>query len=242
VAETLSRKQLYALVWSEPLKTLSVRFGISDVALKKSCKRAAIPDRPPAMDDEVLIAGGNNQYWYGRTSEELLGPLPPPPEFDIPLDAVRERVAKIIGKVTVPREGRVWHPAIQRLLKENEARREKNVELSYVWEKPLFDSPLESRRLRLLNSLFLAIGKLDGVARPEKDARKSSISFYKQHLIVSLVPVPSTQTHQRNASFPSRDNRNSRLILSILESWSSDKQGMAWEDEDRSNLDSGEMS
>jgi len=43
MAERLSRKTLYDLVWSEPMKTLSARFGISDVALKKTCARAGIP-------------------------------------------------------------------------------------------------------------------------------------------------------------------------------------------------------
>jgi hypothetical protein len=103
MAERLSRKALYDLVWSEPMKTLTSRFGISDVALKKTCTRAAIPTpergywakkdagkatiqaalpiRPPGMDDEILVAGGGNnrnQYW---NKEDLLGPLPPAPEF-----------------------------------------------------------------------------------------------------------------------------------------------------------------
>jgi hypothetical protein len=43
MAERLSRKALYDLVWSEPIKTLAARFGISDVGLKKTCARAAIP-------------------------------------------------------------------------------------------------------------------------------------------------------------------------------------------------------
>jgi hypothetical protein len=62
--------------------------------------------------------------------EELLGPLPPPPEFSDPIEAVRERIAKVIGKVTVPWEVRVWHPAVDRLLKEDETRREKATCLS----------------------------------------------------------------------------------------------------------------
>jgi hypothetical protein len=78
MAERLSRKELYDLVWSEPLRTLSSRFGISDVALKKTCARAEIPTPergywakkdaekptfqvvlpicPPRMDNQVLIA------------------------------------------------------------------------------------------------------------------------------------------------------------------------------------------
>jgi hypothetical protein len=85
MTERLSRKALYDLVWSEPMKTLSARFGISDVALKKNCARAGIPTpdrgywakkdagkdtfqaafstRRPGMDDDVSIgSGGNGSY------------------------------------------------------------------------------------------------------------------------------------------------------------------------------------
>jgi hypothetical protein len=80
MAKRLSRKELYELFWSEPLKLLAPRFGIYDVALKKTCARAEIPtpglghwakkaagkgtsqvalaERPPGMDDEVLVGAG----------------------------------------------------------------------------------------------------------------------------------------------------------------------------------------
>jgi hypothetical protein len=85
MAEQFSRKSLYDLVWSQPMKTLAARFEISDVALKKTCERAAVPTpdrgywakkeagkgtfqvplpvRSPGMDDEVVIAAGGNS-WY----------------------------------------------------------------------------------------------------------------------------------------------------------------------------------
>lgn len=34
----LSREQLYALVWTEPVRTLAPKLGISDVALAKHCE------------------------------------------------------------------------------------------------------------------------------------------------------------------------------------------------------------
>jgi hypothetical protein len=93
MARRLSRKELYALVWSEPMKTLSARFGISDVALKKTCARAeiptpdrgywakkeagksalpaALPGRPPGMDD-VRVGGGSSYWHWDWTEEELL--------------------------------------------------------------------------------------------------------------------------------------------------------------------------
>jgi hypothetical protein len=43
MAERLPEKELYDLVWSEPLKTLCSRFGISDVALKNTCAGSGIP-------------------------------------------------------------------------------------------------------------------------------------------------------------------------------------------------------
>src|SRR5947207_1737367 len=40
---TLSRKDLYELAWSKPMRELDEDFGISDVALAKRCRRLAIP-------------------------------------------------------------------------------------------------------------------------------------------------------------------------------------------------------
>lgn len=80
MGQRLTRKELHALVWSEPMRKLSVRFGISDVALAKACWNlhvpvpprgfwarkaagkpaiaAALPPRPPGMDDDTMIGGG----------------------------------------------------------------------------------------------------------------------------------------------------------------------------------------
>jgi hypothetical protein len=40
---TLTRDQLYELVWAEPLRVLATRYALSDVALAKLCTRLAIP-------------------------------------------------------------------------------------------------------------------------------------------------------------------------------------------------------
>jgi hypothetical protein len=90
MAKRLSRKQLYELVWSEPMKILAPRFGISDVALKKACARAEVPtlglghwakkaarkstsqvslgERPPGMGDEVV--GGLLAFGLERSRED----------------------------------------------------------------------------------------------------------------------------------------------------------------------------
>jgi hypothetical protein len=38
---TLTRSQLYELVWKEPMLTLSKKYDISDVGLGKMCKQDA---------------------------------------------------------------------------------------------------------------------------------------------------------------------------------------------------------
>jgi hypothetical protein len=80
MAETLTREQLYELVWTQPLKVLSTRFGVSDVTVKKCCAKSDIPTpdrgywakkeagkhvirttlplRTPGMSEDVVVAGG----------------------------------------------------------------------------------------------------------------------------------------------------------------------------------------
>lgn len=200
-----SRRDLYDLVWSEPMKTLAGRFGISDVALKKTCAQAAIPtpergywarkdagketvqiplpECPIGMNEEVVVARGND-YGYPQWSEaELLGPLPAKPEFQEPLESVRERVVRTIGEVKVPRSVQTWNPQIERLFKADEQRRSKQQASSYpsVWDGPIFDTPFEQRRLRILNALSFSVAKFNAkVNISGREGRSVYFSFYGQ--------------------------------------------------------------
>jgi hypothetical protein len=152
----LSRRELYDLVWCEPTKTVAARFGISDVALKKTCERAtvptpdrgywakkeagketfkpALPSRPPGMDDEVTVGAGRSYWYHSSTEEELLQNTPIPPEFPEAIDSVREMIAKAIEHVSVPSKITNWHPTINRLLNEDEKRRQKQLQSGYSWD------------------------------------------------------------------------------------------------------------
>lgn len=55
-SETLTRKELYDLVWSVPMMKLAKRFDLSDQGLVKKCKKHNIP-RPP-MGYWVKLAHG----------------------------------------------------------------------------------------------------------------------------------------------------------------------------------------
>ena len=56
----ISRKDLYRLIWSEPITALAERFGISDVGLAKVCRRSDIP-APPRGYWAKTDAGGKFQ-------------------------------------------------------------------------------------------------------------------------------------------------------------------------------------
>jgi hypothetical protein len=168
--------------------------------------------------------------------EELLGPLPPPPEFS-ESSKQYERIAKVIGKVTVPREVRVWHPAIDRLLKENETRREKQRTPPYSIssnELP-FDLPFERRRVRILNSLFLALGRMN--RKPSfygHEGRECHVSFYRQHVRVTLdQPKQSSRRGNVTASSGSNDGK---LSLSIHEGPNNETALKTWQDNDGGKL------
>ncbi len=76
---TLSREDLYAQVWSVPMRRLAQQYGISDVGLAKICKKHQIP-RPPAG------------YWakkeFGKPLEEL--PLPAVTDANLSMVHIRE--------------------------------------------------------------------------------------------------------------------------------------------------------
>lgn len=44
--QTITREDLYRLVWEKPMNKLAKEFGLSDVGLAKICTRLGVP-RPP---------------------------------------------------------------------------------------------------------------------------------------------------------------------------------------------------
>ena len=245
MSERLSRKELYDLVWSEPLMTLSARFGISDVAVKKTCARAQIPTpergywakkdagketfqaefpvRPPGMNDEVEIGAGASASYHYWTQEEILAPIGAPPQFPESIESVRERIMGAVGHVTVPKTLSIWHPTIDRLLKEDEERRQKQLNATYTfsWEAPRFDSPLARRRLRILNSLFFAVGKMNG--RPACLAAKNwTLGFrFSNSIFVSLWTKQKDQIEVQKLLKRGEQSSQDQLCLSIFKGWGS---------------------
>lgn len=181
---TLTREELHARVWKEPLRHLAPTLGVSDTWLKKCCHAASIPlpdqsywgkvragkqppitrlpPRPPGVPQTVVF--GKEPYrssWPYDPDKELAEPEPVPPDFPEPIDAVEARVRQRVGRVAYVRDLATPHPLIRHLLAEDEKRRLKPQGIPYrlQYTDPLFASGFEQRRLKLLNSLFLGLAK-----------------------------------------------------------------------------------
>lgn len=138
----VTREQLYELVWSEPLSRLCKSIGISDVAIAKHCRKAAIPipergywnklqagqevkrsplsPRDLATMDIVEIGGSLTLELKARITGE------PGVEIDSEsVDVLIERFRKRLGQVRVPRDLTHSEPVIAKLLKRDEAIRQK---------------------------------------------------------------------------------------------------------------------
>lgn len=260
-AKRLSRQEIYDLVWSEPIKTIASRFGISDVAFRKKCVKALVPTpergywakieagkpatqvplpkRAPGQDDEVLITGGD-RHWYGGYDEaELLGSVPDPPVFSETIEEVRAHISGIVGEVVAPREVRSWAIPIARLLGDDEKRREKHRNSAYPssLDKPLFNSPFERRRLRILNALSIAVGNLDGqMYISDKEGR--GVRFAVGDRTVSVdVDAPRKRGREHPSITWSPREEDAGLVFSI-EGSGHGSTARSWIDEGSSKIES----
>lgn len=123
MGQPFSRKDLHALVWSEAITKTAASLGVSDVVVARPAPKASFrfhPEvigraKPPVsphsssisrrvprgLDDEIQIPGGLATHYYGCSDAEALGPLPPPPTFDEPIEEVRAKVDSLVAPVPI---------------------------------------------------------------------------------------------------------------------------------------------
>lgn len=251
--QCLTRSQMHALVWSTPGDRASAQWSVSYPTLRKACERynipvpprgywaklragkpvtaIALPARAPGMSDEIHL--GDRYYWQrSLTDEELLGPLTDPPEFPEDIALVRDRIGKAIGTVQVGRVLTIKHPAVSKLLAQDDARREKQKTATYVfsWEKPVFDTPFEQRRLRLLNALFLAVARCGGKAEVRgAEAREITITVHQTAVFFTLDRPKVTRRGAAQGFHPT-GSKSDPLRLAITEGYQREEERAAWQD------------
>jgi hypothetical protein len=178
---TFTRQELFDLVWSAPTRTVAKQLGISDVGLAKACRRSDLllpprgywaklaagkqvrkphlPPRGPGMSDRIVL--GQSRWNWGSEPVDLSTPDTPIPTFSETLDDLARRLRQQIGRVQRTHDLQAAHPRILKLLEADEQRRARQREAPYLTsEAPVFETPFEQRRLRLLNSLLRSLDRV----------------------------------------------------------------------------------
>ena len=253
-----SRKEFFDLMWSKPIKDIAPEFRISDVALAKFCRNEQIPlpgrgywaklqagkDVPAAhlpprglgMSETITVG---HRHWQERADEDarvMAEEIPPAPDFPESLEALTERVTKLVGKVTYVRDLNRTHGAIARLLDDDAKRIEKLKTTTYPssWDHPYFASPYERRRLKLVNSIFLVVARLDMAGSVKgKNPSEFSIRVVGGTTIDFRLDAPKTKQQRDDWRQTSDLRRPTTDPLQLSIEWQLEKaEGMrlVWDD------------
>lgn len=122
---TISRTDLYARVWAEPLTKLAESFGISDVGLRKICQRHDIPLPPQGYRQRAQAGRVQNPTPLPRASEPETIDLPASPATSqFATDLMREVYGVLIEaedrpdrRLTVSGAAEPKHPIARRISK-----------------------------------------------------------------------------------------------------------------------------
>jgi hypothetical protein len=176
------------------------------------------------MSDEVFV-GGRPYRWYEVSNEELLKPIPLPPEFPEGIEETRKRALGIIGKIKVQDSLAQPHPLIRRLLEEDHERRKKQRSSTYSWDKPLFEAQWEQRRLQILNALFCAMAAVGFTPWLRgKDGRDLGIRVGGQSVALRLERIDRPLAGKKSV------HRADPLSFDILVSSGSEEARHSWSD------------
>lgn len=257
----ISRAELYDLVWSKPMRDLASMFGISDVALRKHCVKAEIPvperghwaklaagkptirprlpDRLPGLSDVVRVGSTYFDRCSVPSRDEILGPVPDAPTFEEDIESVERKVRIALGKIRSVKTLDHPHIAIRKLLKADDERRQKQLQSRYPmpWDGPIFETPFEQRRLRILSSILMAVAKAG--ARPAirgREARDITLHVFDQVVGLELDALDSFTRSRQYEPFRPREPR-ARMRLVIPRSPGTEKERWHWEDADARKIE-----
>lgn len=165
VPTLLSRTELHALVWAEPLRHLARRFGISDQSLAKLCDRFDIPRPRPGHWNKVaagkeiaapvLSPAKSGMDEKIEITPQLAGGVAM--EGDAALAAARQngKSVRVADRLSDP------HPIIAGWLANRREAIARGRLVYDIWpNRPVRAAPftpIERRRLRILDALFKAL-------------------------------------------------------------------------------------
>lgn len=173
---TITRDDLYAQVWARPMSRLAERFGISGTALAKICDRLDVPCPPRGFWARKAAGQKVRQtplpaQRQGKPAQATITPTErpaPPPTLSHELASALAAAHVLTAGLTVPEKLTRPHPIIAGWIAERKERREQARDWYTSAPLPADFSPIERRRNRLLNALFLALEKHGYAAKTDQ--------------------------------------------------------------------------
>jgi hypothetical protein len=226
------------------MRDVAKKLGLSDNGLRKHCVKAFVPlppqgywnkvhagqavktiplpPRPPGVSNEVTIGA-----WDYREHERRLKENEPvEPVFDEAIDVLRERVARNLGVVVASKSLSPPHAAFRRQVEDEERRAAQS-----SWHTSIFDSPIEKRRLRILQGLFYGLSRLNcSVTVQGRETRTIYVSVGHQ-----TVPIALERAATRRRAADGKDVE--RLKFSILKGVGTETERISWTDTDEKSLE-----
>jgi hypothetical protein len=157
----LTRKQLYDLVWSEPVSKIAPRYNISDVGFAKLCRREDVP-LPPRGYWAKLKFGKKvpKPRLKPRENPEaeivVIADRPPVERPELPADITTATDHEQLdeARIIVPKSVSTWHPIIEKWFEDDRRR-------DTAWpgssRSAIRLTSLERRRRTLLTVFFRAL-------------------------------------------------------------------------------------
>ncbi|WP_176593122.1 hypothetical protein [Sphingobium sp. EM0848] len=256
MAVILSREELYDLVWRTRIRDLVRPFGLSEPTIKKRCSEKDIPlpnvrywtqrgkgnqppiprlpPRGPGMDELVSIEPNPQRpVPIYLTEEELLGPVPDPPEFAEPLDDIRQRYLAEVGTPEVSRDLSGPHHKIRALLAEDAERKNLQIERGYAYgsDAPRFETAFEQRRLRILNALMMAVAKAGGLIKIWDHYARSTMLHIHDITIYLYLDDAAVCEKRQERRYSGEPKMTGILQLDLQRSWDQRTPDACWSDD-----------
>lgn len=257
ISKIHTREEMYDLVWSVPMRTLARQFGISDVALRKRCQKAAVPTPP---------AGYWTQLRIGK--EPARSPLPPRPlgmscivgpaehrdlaatslDADIErrmapdskwsTEQLRKHLREQFTRHLTDIRGRT-HALVRARLERDDLLRAKAARRRHPlpFEGPIFDGPFEQRRLNVLSSLFL-ICEAAGAKLMLKGRRANEISVTINHVTLELLLSDDWEVKRGHNAYPIEPPGSAAPLTLAIKDGCDTRWHRSWRDAKGSRLES----
>lgn len=259
---TFTRKELYDLVWSEPMSQIARRHGISDRGMAKACVAASIPvpgvghwakiqhghivskpvlpPRGIGMSDNVTFGPSHENYRITATSDPG-----PEPVFEEGIDALVVRIREMVDRIPFRTSKAVSHPRIVRFLEKQEEyhvkRKARGWASAMFNDRPVFDSTFEHRRLMILDSLFNALQHISSIEPFIKGGSGRDLHAIVGDMTVSFTLDSTKAKHQiereqNGYSFSPRSD-NADMIFMIGHGKPSEFTKQVWQDTKKGTLE-----